>query len=127
MAQEFLLVGATASSLAQVPAPTSYGFGLQDVSAGDAGRVQDESATMYKQRFAQKRKISLSWANLSTAEVAQVMQAFNPEYVWVRYLDGLSGEYEVREFYVGDRSTALKLVAVGGATWSTLSFDIVER
>ena len=58
---------------------------------------------------------------------AAILQAFNPEYVWVRYLDAMANAYQVREFYVGDRSAMLRQITIGGVTYSTLSFDIIER
>lgn len=123
----FLKVGQTSSSLSEIPAPTSFAYGLQDVSSPDAGRVQDANATMYKMRFTQKRKIAISWTNPTAAETATILQAFNPEYVYVYYLDALSGTYEVREFYVGDRNAMLRQVNVNGTTYSTISFNIIER
>lgn len=124
---QFLSVGASPGALLDVPAPDSWGYGLQDVSSSDAGRVEDEGATMYKMRVAQKRKVSVGWKNRDAATVAQIMQAFNPEYVFVRYLDALDGEYQVREFYTGDKSAALVAVDDGYATYSLLSFDLIER
>lgn len=127
MAIHFLRVGASASSLSDVKAPNTFSYGLQDVSTPDAGRVLDGNATMYKCRFTQKRKISLGWTNPTGAETSAIMQAFNSEYVFVSYLDALSNEYETREFYTGDKSAALKIVTVNGVTYSSLSFDLIER
>lgn len=127
MNEEVIRVGTSSGSLSAVPAPDELNYGLQDVSASDAGRVQDANVTMQKNRIAQKRKLSLVWKNRSKAEVAQIMQAFNPEYVWIYYPDSLSGNFEVREFYVGDRSAALRKVFVGGISYSTLNFNVIER
>lgn len=123
----FLKVGTSSSSLADVPTPTTVQPQLCDVSASDAGRVLDSNATMYKNRVAQKRKIALAWKNPSGADVAAILQAFNPEYVYVRYLDPMSNSYETRQFYVGDRTMPLREVSVGGVTYSQLSFNIIER
>lgn len=127
MSEKVIRVGTSAGSLSEVPAPDELNYGLQDVSASDAGRVQDANVTMHKNRIAQKRKLSLVWKNRSKAEVTQIMQAFNPEYVWIDYPDSLSGNFEVREFYVGDRSAALRKVFVGGISYSTLNFNVIER
>lgn len=123
--QNFLMVGTSqdTSSFVAVPAPDDFTWGLQDVSAPDAGRTQDANATMHKMLITQKRRIQLSWKNRSTSEVASILQAFNYEYVWLRYLDAMSGTYEYREFYTGDRSAALRRVGVH----SVLSFNVIER
>lgn len=122
-----LSVGTTAGSLTEVRAPDSMGWGLQDISSADSGRLSDGANTMMKNRTTQKRKISLAWNDPDGPTAAAILQAFNPEYVWVRYLDAMSNAYEVREFYVGDRSAMLRQITLGGVTYSTLSFDIIER
>lgn len=123
----FIAVGESAAALVDVKTPDKFDWGLQDVSSSDSGRVSDASATMYKNRMAQKRKISLGWNDPSGSETAAILRAFNPEYVWVRYLDPMADEYQVRQFYVGDRSAPLRQVTIGGATYRTVSFDIIER
>ena len=121
-------VGTSASSLVDVPIePDAIGWGLQDISSSDAGRVLDSSNTMYKNRTSQKRKVSLSWTNPSLEDASAILRMFNPEYVYVRYLDVMSGEYETRQFYMGDRSAPFRMITVNGAVISTLSFDIIER
>lgn len=122
-------VGPSVGSLADVPTPTDIGWGLQDVSSSDAGRVQDANSTMYKMRVGQKRKLQLSWANPTLEEASAILQAFNPEYVFVQYVDIMTGGYELREFYVGDRSAPFREIRdpVSGTVVSKLSFDIIER
>jgi len=127
MSQTFLSVGTSSSSLSAVPAPTGFQWGLQDISAADSGRTNDGAATMQKNRVTQKRKLQLSWTNPSAADTATILSAFNPEYVYVRYLDAMANAYETRQFYVGDRSAPLRQVTVNGVTYTTLSFNIIER
>ncbi len=124
---EFVKVGTSASSLSLIPAPDDWGWDLMDISAPDAGRTQDEGATMYKMRVAQKRKLSPSWKNRSAAVVAQILQAFDPEYVYVQYLDALTNSYQVREFYTGDKHAGVRKVYIGGIEYKQLSFSIIER
>ena len=127
-----LSVGTEPTNLVDVPVqPTAINYGLQDISAADAGRVQDADNTMYKDRVSQKRKLQLTWTNPTLAQASAIMQMFNPEYIFVRYVDILSGGYQTREFYVGDRSAPFKHIeavdASGNRTIvSTLSFDIIE-
>ncbi len=128
-----LQVGASASALADVPMePSAITWGLQDISAADAGRVQDANTTMYKDRIGQKRKLQLTWTNPTFAQASAIVQAFNPEYVFVRYKDPLDGGWVTREFYTGDKTSPFKEIALSDAqgtrtVMSTLSFDIIER
>ena len=123
----FIQVGTSPGSLADVPTPTTVYPQLCDGSASDAGRVLDANATMYKNRITQKRKISLAWKNPSGEDVSKILKAFNPEYVYVRYLEPMENEYETRQFYVGDRKMALRQVTIRGVTYSQLAFNIIER
>nr|DAP78964.1 MAG TPA: hypothetical protein [Bacteriophage sp.] len=108
-----------------IKTPSAFSWGLQDVSAADAGRTDD--TIMHKNRLGQKRKIALAWNNPSKEETAIILQAFNPEYFMVTYPDAMSGENESREFYAGDRSSPMKIWTVGNKRYEQLSFDIIER
>ena len=61
----------------EIKTPSSFSWGLQDVSSSESGRTQD--SLMHKDRVAQKRKISLAWNNMTPKEAAAILQAFDPE------------------------------------------------
>ena len=108
-----------------IKTPSSYSWGLQDVSAADSGRTED--AQMHKNRIAQKRKLSLSWNNPTQEETAILLQQFNPEYVDITYPDSMSGNQETRTFYVGDRSAPMKIWTISNKRYSQVSFEVIER
>ena len=110
-----------------MPCPSAFTYGLQDVSASESGRVEDENATMYKNRITQKTKLSLGWAGKDWAICSKILQAFNPEYIHVTYPDLLTGKYETKEFYSGDKTAPYKWWWDGKNIVELLSFDIVER
>lgn len=106
-----------------VKCPSSYQWKMQDISASDAGRTEDTK--MDKKRIGQIRKIEFEWQNVSIADAAAILQAFNPEYIEVCYLDAMTGTYRTSEFYVGDRSTPLYNAKLG--VWNNVAFNIIER
>lgn len=108
-----------------LPQPYSYEWSLQDISAPNAGRTED--TLMHKDRIGQKRKLQLSWKTKDTAVTSQILTAFQPEYVSVRYFDLLENSYATRTFYVGDRQGNIKLWWVNRHLIETISFDIIER
>lgn len=108
-----------------LPCPSKYTWGLQDVSAGESGRTDD--ALMHKNRVAQKRKLQVSWVGLDWQQTAQIMQAVQPEYMNVTYPDMLSGTYETRNFYVGDRTAPVRLWFTHRKMMEEISFDFIER
>ena len=126
-------VGTTSSNLVDVPVePDSISWGLQDVSASDAGRVQDSNNTMYKMRTSQKRKLQLSWTNITFENASSIVKMFNPEYVYVRYKDLLTGGWRTAQFYTGDKTAPFRMISLNDThgrktVMSSLSFDIVER
>ena len=105
-----------------IKSPSGYVWDIEDNSASDAGRVQDGSDTMYKNRTSQKRKLSLTWTGITKEEASAILQAFNPEYIYVTYPDTMSGNMETREFYAGaSRSATLKTWFVNKKIYSSLS------
>ena len=108
-----------------LPCPSSYEWGLQDVSAGESGRTDD--AVMHKNRVDQKRKLKLEWVGKTWKETAEIMQAVNPEYISVRYPDMMTGTYQTRTFYVGDRTAPVKFWWTGRKMIEKISLDFIER
>ena len=106
-----------------IPCPSSYTYKLDDISAADAGRTED--TVMHKKRIGQVVGLELSWQNISTAKVSQILQAFNPEYITVSYLDAKAGGYVTSVFYVGNRSAPMYNATLG--LWSNVSFNIIKR
>lgn len=112
---------------AAVPEPSEFSWGLSDISDDDAGRVKGEGNLMYKNRTSQKRTLSLGWNGTDPAVTAQILQAFNPEYITVTYPDALTGTDRTAVFYSGDKSAAMKQWYIGGKRYSKVSFKIIER
>lgn len=108
-----------------MPCPSAYTWGLNDISAAKSGRSDD--SLMHKNRVAQKRKLSLQWNGKDWATTAKILQAFNPEYIQITYPDMMSGTYETRTFYVGDRSAPVKWWWSGNQRTESISFDVIER
>lgn len=106
-----------------VRSPSVFQYNLKDVSSSDAGRTED--ALMHKKRIAQKVTIQLAWNNIETDDASAIMNAFNPEYVEVTYLDLLAGGYITKTFYVGDRAAPMYNNRLG--LWSNVAFNIIEQ
>ena len=59
-----------------MPCPSSYTWGLQDVSAAKSGRSDD--SVMHKNRVAQKRKLALQW---NGKDSSSVQSRVHPNYI----------------------------------------------
>lgn len=106
-----------------IPAPTTYQYEWEDISKSNAGRTED--IEMHKNRIGRVLSISLSWENISIADCAAILQAFNPEYVTVAYLDARAGGIVERDFYTGTVSAPLFNTKVG--KWENVSFKLATR
>ncbi len=123
-----LSVGTSPYSLSPLkPDPASLTWGLQDISSADAGRTQE--ATMYKMLVSQKRKLQIQWTLIDEQQASAILQSVNYEYFYCRYWDLLAGDWQVREFYVGDRTAPFKWFQLDkkGTRIATVSFDFIER
>lgn len=112
----------------ELKAPSTFSWGLQDVSDQSAGRTQD--TIMHKNRIGQKRKIELEWLNPTPEEIYDIVNAFQPEYIVVEYHDPLDSPdpnvTSIRTFYTGDKSAPVYSWAVGEERYEKVSFNIIE-
>ncbi len=106
-----------------VPCPSSYVYKLEDISAAKAGRTED--TVMQKMRIGQVCALELKWAYVTTQVASAILQAFNPEYITVCYLDPMAGQYKQAVFYVGNRSAPCYNTRKG--LWEEISFKIIKR
>lgn len=107
----------------QVACPSKFVWKLQDISDSDAGRTED--GVMHKKRIGQAVKIELAWQNIKTEDASVILNAFNPEYISVAYLDPKENGNVTKTFYVGDRSAPVYNTVLG--VWSEVAFNIIER
>lgn len=103
-------------------APSVFDYELYDVSAAGATRTEDY--VMQKKRAGQSRGLPVEWENISYAQAAAVLQAFNSEYVTVNHLDGLLGAWKNTVFYVTDRKCSKAKIP---GIWKSVTFSLIER
>lgn len=125
MSDVLLKVGETQSGLVDLPNPSSLKWSLQDISDGESGR--DDAGYMFKAKIGQKIKLEVSWQAVSPSDASTILNAVDPEYIYVRYFDAKQGTYRVMEAYVGDRSAPVKIWSDSQQIYESLSFDIIER
>lgn len=106
------------------PYPSKMKWKKSDISSNSAGRTNDTK--MHKNRIGEKRTLSLGWSNLGKEKIHEILVAFDPEYVQVKYWDPLTGQDETKEFYTGDMEADVRWWAKGRERYSTLDFEIVE-
>lgn len=108
-----------------IACPSKYQWGYNRVNAAESGRTDD--TIMHTNQIGVKRKLQLEWSAKDTAETAAILQAFEPEYISVKYFDFMDAQWETRTFYTGaDMEAGLKMWVVGNQIVETISFNIIE-
>lgn len=121
--------------------PSVLEFGLQDVSAPDAGRTL--TGRMIPAKICTKVTIKVEFWEPSRQLVSDVLHCFYQKKTngklklvngqpiplnsfSVAYYDPITGDKVVREMYVGDRSIPVRMWGTQRAWYSKLSFTLIE-
>ena len=107
-----------------IPDPSSLQWGIQSVSASDAGR--DVDGKMHVELVTRKRKLELAWNGIDFATTSEILKAFNPETFYVSYLDAQTNTTLTKKFYVGDRTAMVNSYADGYRYYTSVAFNIIE-
>lgn len=121
-----IYVGTTENNLKAVKCPSVFEWGRIQVSDENAGRVRN-NAKMYVNKIADKENIKLAWNAPNGKETAEILQAFDHEYFYVKYLSPLTNDWVTKEFYHGDFSAPVYAWWEGETRYQDVSFDIIER
>lgn len=126
----FLLWGDTMALLnvdgINLPDPQTFQMDFSDLSSAESG--EDSTGYTEKDVLRIKRKLNCTWGPLSFTVASRLLQAvIKGAHLSVRYPDVLSGRYETREFYVGDRSAPYLVVNDRHKYVSGISFNFIEH
>lgn len=108
--------------------PATMRVTREPVNASDAGR--DQAGLMHTNQVTEKYKIELSWTVTRQSEVDQILAATNAENFSVTFVDPFNGGgMTTRTFYKGERGADIRsyqVPFVGGTTYKTVSFNLIE-
>lgn len=112
------------SGFAELPVPGAMTYGLQDISAANAGRT--ESTTMMKDRIGKAPKIELTYNNQYTDTITTALSLVKNEYIYILYQDlENGGGYAYGEFYRGDVTAQVYNGVLD--VWSSTKFSLIKR
>lgn len=111
------------AAITDIPVPSTYSWGKKDISSPKAGRTT--SMNMKKMTLGKARTLELSWKGRSYAEIAKAFQAFDHEYLWLTYIDALTGTAQRKHFYTGDFS-ATSFRATRGGVWEVATVPLIQ-
>lgn len=112
------------SGFAELPVPGAMTYGLQDISAANAGRT--ESTKMMKDRIGKAPKIELTYNNQDTNLITTALSLVKNEYIYILYQDlENGGGYAYGEFYRGDVTAQVYNGVLD--IWSSTKFSLIKR
>lgn len=86
------------------PKVSGLKWSIMSIQSADSGRAED--GTMIATLVAKKRKLEVSYANLTPEDASAILaEVCGNMFFNVTYYDVLDAQQETRTFYVGDRST----------------------
>lgn len=106
-----------------IPTPSTYQVSLNDISKAD----RNANGLMLIQRIATKRKIELSWAYLSQADLANLYTATSDVFFTVEYPDPQNGALKTGSFYSGDKTAGAIDYKNSVMRWKDVKFNLIER
>ena len=106
-----------------IPSPTELAVSINDLSKAE----RNANGTMIIERIATKRKLELSYAFLTRAQLATVLAAVSGVFFTVSYPDPQTGATRAGTFYCGDRSAGILDFRDGEPRYKDIKFSLVER
>lgn len=105
-----------------VPTPASLQIGYQDVDF-DSGRLAN--GDMERNRVGVKVKLSITWPPMGRADVKKVVNACEPQFFNVTYLDPKTDSRQTKVMYAGDRTVPVYNYTLG--LYDSMSYDVIEK
>jgi hypothetical protein len=106
-----------------MPTPSDFQVGIMDISKAERNAI----GYMIIERIATKRKLSISYAYLTSQQMTQVLQAVSGTSYPVNYLDPQTGSFRTATFYCGDRNMGMISYVNGVPYYKDIKFDLIER
>lgn len=109
-----------------IPTPSSYKFGIEDLSSEETGRTLD--GVMHKDVVAVKDYYDCTWARLSWEDAATLLNAIdNKPKINFTYADPRKpNQWLTNEFYVGERSGGALDLTDPNRTWTEIAFRFIR-
>lgn len=105
------------------PTPTTYDISILDITKAE----RNANGQMIIERIAQKRKIAISYAFLTAAQLSTLLNQTSAIYYDVTYLDPVSNSYLTSSFYNGDKNIGMVDFLNGVPRYKDFKLDLIER
>lgn len=105
--------------------PNKFIVTILDLDDADStSRTAD--GTLTRDRIAVKRQVQMSFPALKWSVLSELMQSMADESFEFYYPDSVSGQYETRTMYVGNRESPVAKERNGEIIWSGVELTLTE-
>lgn len=106
-----------------IPTPSDLQVGIMDLSKAE----RNANGTMIIERIATKRKLEISYSYLSSTDLSSVLNAIDPVFFNVTYMDPQTDSMRTGSFYSGDRNCGMLSFTNGVPRYKDVKFNLIER
>lgn len=113
----------------------SFEWGLKDLDGAEGTGRAEGTGKVFRDRIARVRALKIEVGPSSVADMAQMQQLVQNEFVSITYLDAFDGAWRTDDFYVADRGVQSLTwngkmepgvsADFSGITWAGTSFEFV--
>lgn len=106
--------------------PSTYQVTVLDLDDGESS-VRTADGTLNRDRIAVKRQIEMAWGMLTWSKMSELLQSMSDVFFPVTYPDPMTGKYETKTFYVGNRPAPFSVMSNGTMFWNGLKLTLIEK
>lgn len=97
---------------------------ILDLDSDSTTRTAD--GTLQRDRITVKRQIEMTWNAITNTQISSILTAMSGTSFSFYYPDPLSGAYETKSFYVGNRPAPIAIEKGGVIYWAGLKMTLTE-
>ena len=107
-----------------IATPKTFEVSISDID-GETNR--NLNGELIRDRITVKRKLSMEWGFLNSAECSILLKSVKDVFFSVNYPDPMEGDIVTKTFYVGDRTAPAYIFIDGETRWSGLKMNFIEK
>ncbi|MEK4512856.1 DUF6711 family protein [Paenibacillus sp. FSL K6-2524] len=108
------------------PSPSSLTVTVLDLDDGESS-VRTADGSLNRDRIAVKRQIEATWGMLRWSEMSALYKEMEDVFFPVTYPDPMTGKYETKTFYVGNRPAPFAVAKGSEIMWNGLKVTLTEK
>lgn len=106
--------------------PATFQPTVMDLDDGET-TVRTADGTLNRARVAVKRQIEMSWGVITWAQMSALLKSMSGVFFDFYYPDPMSGKYETKRMYVGNRPAPVAISQGDDILFNGLKLTLTER